>query len=41
MLEDGSIYEGEWDENETWTGWGSCIYQDGTFYDGYWIEGVP
>ena len=41
LLEDGSIYEGQWDLNNSRTGQGKCLFSDGLFYDGFWIEGVP
>ena len=41
VLEDGSIYEGQWDQQNCRTGRGRCIMLDSTFYDGYWVKGEP
>lgn len=40
LLEDGSIYEGQWDPvSNCRHGFGQCLMADGSYYQGYWMYG--
>ena len=39
MIENGSIYTGEWNSNNEKHGKGSQVWKDGSLYEGYWIGG--
>lgn len=41
LIEEGSIYKGQWNSQEERHGKGECMFHNGIYYEGYWKNGVP